>query len=157
MKEKSEFKYLFCILFCIGLIWLRSSYGKMATGNFADNLGNVLTKTFQNNPYLPYKSFLQNFAIPNSQLFGQLVLWGEFATAVSICLSSLYLLLKNPNERMALLSLTAGLAGGVFLNINFWLAFSPNNPGTDNLNLLMIAIQVIGIYYLLKRRLHIFP
>lgn len=138
------------VLLLVGLIWARSSLGKIIGGKFAESLGSVLTKNAQSNPFPVYKQFLESFAIPNSQIFGQLTMWGEFLTAVSITGGSLYLLFKNPNHRLAYIVLIAGLVGGIFLNINFWFAFSWTSPANDSLNLLMIFIQLIGVVTLVK-------
>ena len=145
-----ESKTLLLIILSIGLIWSRSSFGKISSGNFVQGLGKILVKTANNSPYQEYKSFLENIAIPNSYLFGYLVMWGEFLVACSLTFSTLYLLLKNSHPKWIVLALIAGLGGGIFLNINFWLAFSTGNSGTDNLNLLMILIQLIAAYDLLK-------
>ncbi|QQG40601.1 MAG: hypothetical protein HYV37_03465 [Candidatus Levyibacteriota bacterium] len=139
------FKSLLLIFLSVGLIWARSSYDKITRGNFADNLGDVLVKASQNNPYPAFGNFLQTVAIPNSYLFGQMVMWGELLTAVSIISSCLYLLWKNSKQKIALLALKLGLMGGAFLNINFWLTFAHTNSAVDSLNLLMIIIQLVGI------------
>lgn len=138
------------VLLLVGLVWARSSLEKIIGGKFAANLGSVLTKNAQSNPFPMYKQFLESFAIPNPQLFGQLTMWGEFLTAASIIGGSLYLLFRNQNERLAYIVLIAGLVGGTFLNINFWFAFSWTSPANDSLNLLMIFIQLVGIITLVK-------
>lgn len=141
---------LYSISLTTGLIWARSSYGKFASGVFADNLGKTLSKTVQTNPYSFYKDFLQSFAIPNSFLFGQMVLWGEILVAASLVFSTIYLLFKNPNEYYAKIVLALGLFGGAFLNINFWLAFSAGNAAADSLNIYMAVIQFISAIYIIS-------
>lgn len=140
--KNSEFGFLLINL-TLGLVWARSSWGKFTGGKFVDSLGITLTKAAEHNPYYWYKSFLQNFAIPNSVIFGQMVLWGEFLVAVTIIFSSVYLLKKQ--NKFAYFILILGLIGGFFLNLNFWLAFAWTSPATDSLNLLMGAIELIGV------------
>lgn len=138
---------LLLIILTLGLIWVRSSWGKFSSGNFVDSLGGILTKSAEHNNYLWYKSFLQNMVIPNSVIFAQMVLWGEFLVAVAIFFSSIYLL--NKQKKFAFIILISGLLGGLFLNLNFWFAFAWSSPAADSLNLLMGAIEIVGtvIFY----------
>lgn len=144
------FNGLLIVFLAIGFIWAKSSYGKISGGEFAANLGSVLAKNAQTNPYPFYVDFLQAVAIPNSEAFGFMTMWGEFLTAVAIIGGCLYLLFKNPQGKLAFYALIAGLIGGVFLNMNFWLAFSATSASADSLNLLMILIQLIGAITLIK-------
>lgn len=150
IDSKIGSKTVLFIFLSLGFIWSKSAYGKIISGNFADTLGVLLTKNAQNNPYLWYQEFLKNVAIPNSVLFGQLTLWGEALTAISIIGGALYLLIKNSSSKVAYFLLTGGLIGGLFLNINFWLAFSWTSPANDSLNLLMIMVELIGVVSLVK-------
>lgn len=142
-------KSLLLVILSIGLLWLKSSLGKFASGTFVSGLGESLTKAAAKNPYPFFKEFLTSIAIPNSQIFGFLVLWGEFLSAVAIITGSLMLLAKPKSNQLANLILIAGLLGGAFLNITFWLGFGYTSPSTDSLNLLMGVVQIIGIVTLL--------
>lgn len=148
-KQEYFFKGFMVIMLVLGLIWARSSYAKITGGVFAQSLGGVLIKTAPANPYPFYKNFLLNVAIPNSELFGNLTVWGEFLVAVAI-LGGGYLLLKNPANKLFSKALIAGLIGGAFLNLNFWLAFSSTSLSTDSLNLLMFGMEAIGVFVLIK-------
>lgn len=140
---------LIIIFFFLGFTWLRSSWGKITGGKFVDGLAGTLGKLSVNNPFLWYKDFLQNAIIPNSKIFGYLIMWGEFLTAASITLATLYLLLKKDN-RLAFILLILGLSGGAFLNALFWLASSHTGAATDSLNLMMFVIEISGILFALK-------
>lgn len=142
-------KYLLLIILADGLIWLRSSLGKFPPEKFINGLGVVLQKFASNNPYPWYKSFLQNIAIPNSQIFGTFTFYGEILTALSVTLAAVYLLFK-PAKKLILILLLAGLLGGMFLNATFWLASGWMSPSTDSLNLLMLAIQTIALVAVFK-------
>lgn len=145
-------KPLLFIILSIGLIWLRSSLAKFQTGNFIPTLGETLTKAASKNPYPLYKQFLTNVAIPNSQIFGFLVFWGEFLVAISIILGAV-IFLKNPKpKKIVRLILAGGLAGGIFLNLTFWLGFGYTSPATDSLNLLMFLVQIISIKAILDKQ-----
>ncbi len=133
---------LLLIILVVGLTWARSSWGKFESGKFVNSLGAILIKSAEHNPYSWYKSFLQDIAIPNSVIFAQMVLWGELLVAITIIFSSIYLLKKQ--KKLVYIILISGLLGGLLLNLNFWLAFAFTSPSTDNLNLLMGAIELVG-------------
>lgn len=144
-------KPLLAVLLSVGLLWLRSSYGKLTGGTFVNSLGATLTKVAEKNPYPFFKQFLTNTAIPNSQLFGTLTLWGELLSAVAISVGSIILLLNPHPNKLVIVGLLAGLVGGLLLNITFWLGFGYTSPSTDSLNLLMAVIEVIGIVFLMQQ------
>lgn len=148
MERKLD-KYLLAILLFNGLIWARSSFGKFQSGNFADNLDKTLTVFASKNPYPWYKNFLNNIALPNSQLFGNLTMYGELLTAIAIVGGSIYFLWKGFN-RLVALGMLAGLLGGMFLNMIFWLASGWTSPSTDGINLLMFFVQLTGSMYIFK-------
>lgn len=128
-----------------GLIWLRSSFGKVTGGTFVAALGETLGKFAGKNPYPLVKDFLQNTAIPNSQIFGLLTMWGELLSALAITGGVIYLI-TNPKGHKTVVSIVAlGLLGGMFFNVVFWLAAGWTSPSTDSLNLLMFATQVIAL------------
>ncbi|MBI2086276.1 hypothetical protein HYT74_02960 [Candidatus Daviesbacteria bacterium] len=146
----SYLKCFFGIYLIIGLIWARSSLEKIFGGEFVDSLGGILTKVAQANPYLWYKNFLIGVVTPNSQIFANLTMWGEFLTAVSISAGAIYLLLSKTKERASKILLLGGLIGGMFLNTIFWLGFAYTSPATDTLNLLMLLIELLGAVVLIK-------
>lgn len=142
---------LLLIVLSVGLLWLRSSYNKFTSGTFVSDLSETLTKASAKNPYPFFKQFLTDVAIPNSQVFGNLVLWGEFLSAVAIAVGAILLLVSPSPNKFVSLVLIAGLFGGLLLNIVFWLGFGYTSPSTDSINLLMAAIEIIGIFFLMKQ------
>lgn len=151
MKSNSLSKYFLLVLLGLGIIWLRSSYSKFAAGNFAETLGGTLNKFASQNPYSWYKQFLLSVAVPNSSVFGSLVLWGELFAALSLILIPLYLLVNKNANRVLLLVLTLGLIVAAFLNVSFWLASSWTSPSTDSINLLMFIIEIVAIGWCLPQ------
>lgn len=147
MTKNLSNKYLLFIIEVIGLIFLRSSWGKLTGGVFVDSLGVTLSKFAVKNPYPIVADFLNNIAIPNSVIFGQLTMWGEFFTAISLTITALYLLFSSKPNQLINLLLIAGLAVGMFLNGVFWLASGWTSPSTDGLNLLMFLVQLSGLIY----------
>lgn len=139
--------YLLLIILANGVLWLRSSIGKLSSGKFVEELGSTLARFASKNPYPWYKDLLQNTAIPNSHLFGLLTQWGELLVALSTLGAAAYLLIKPAKNRLVLMVLLLGLSGGMFLNAVFWLASGWTSPSTDSLNLLMFGIQFIGAVF----------
>ena len=139
------------IILSVGILWLRSSFAKFTSGTFVNSLGATLTKTAEKNPYPWFKQFLNTVAIPNSQVFGLLVQWGELLSAVAITVGAILLLVNPHPNKLVSLILALGLAGGALLNIIFWLGFGYTSPSTDSLNLLMAVVQIIAIFIILKQ------
>lgn len=144
--SKASAKSLLFILLIIGLLWARSSWGKITGGTFVSSLGGTLGKIVDKNPYPWFKDFLNNTVIPNSSIFGMLTFWGEFISAIFITLGAFVLLISPRGNRPATMILILGLIGGAFLNIIFWLGFGYTSPSTDGLNLLMAAVEIIGVF-----------
>lgn len=128
-----------------GLIWLRSSFGKVTGGTFVSGLGGTLGKFSDKNPYPPVKSFLEGVAIPNASVFGLLTMWGEVLVAVALAGGVIYLLTHPKGNTTVLSFIALGLIGGMFLNLIFWLAAGWTSPSADSLNLLMFATQFIAL------------
>ena len=147
MKNKASQSYLLYIFVALGLIWLKSSWGKLSGGDFVGSLGSTLTRFASQNPYPWYKDFLTSFAIPNSQVFGQLVLWGELLVALGLILIPLYLIFQKKSSRTAYLLLAVSFFGAVLLSVSFWLAAGWTSPSTESVNLLMLLIEAIGLIY----------
>ena len=148
-NSKLFYRGFLSLILLVGLIWLRSGFIKLTEGTFAGNLSSVLVKFASSNPYPFYKNFLQNTAIPNSVMLGNLVMWGEILTSLAITISVIFLLLYSRRSKAAIILLLAGLSGGSFLNLNFWLASAWTGAAADALNVLMMFTQLIGLVTLL--------
>lgn len=140
-------RYLLFILAVVGLIFLRSSLGKITGGEFPASLGKTLAFFSSKNPYPFVKDFLQNIAIPNSALFGLLTMWGEFLIGLSLIICALFLTFSSKRNRAVILLLIAGSGGGMFLNAVFWLAAGWTSPSTESVNLLMFTVELSGLIY----------
>lgn len=150
-KEKMGLKPLLWIILSLGLMWSKSSYGKVTGGTFVSGLGQTLSKVVDKNPYPFFKQFLTDVAIPNSVLFGNLTMWGEVLVAISLTLGAILLLFNPGVNKLVYLAVIGGLAGGLLLNIVFWFGFGWTSPSTDSVNLLMAAIEIVGIIFLVKQ------
>lgn len=144
---------IFLMTLSVGAIWLRSGMEKFSGGTFVDTIAVTLGNFAKKNPFPWYKDFLQTVAIPNAEVFGLLVLWGEFLTGVSIAAACVYLILKpnDENKTISILLLT-GLFFGTLMNLNYWLASGWMSKAVDNLNLLMLAIQLVSLILVVKLR-----
>ena len=147
-----ENKYLYLIFMTAGFIFLRSGYGKVTEGKFVGALASTLGKFAEKNPYPFFKDFLNNFAIPNSQLFGVLTQWGEVLTGLSLFFISAYILFTGKSSKLLYLLLGLGLLGGMFLNGTFYLASGWTSASTESLNLMMFLVELIGLGYILNTR-----
>lgn len=145
-------KHILVILLSVGLIFLRSGYEKFSGGIFVNSLEAILAKTAEKSPYSLFRDFLTTVVIPNSHIFGSLVMWGELLSGIAITFGSVMLLFRPQVNRLVKWVLISGLAGGLFLNINFWLGFGYTSPSADSLNLLMIIIEVVGLRVFTKSK-----
>lgn len=150
MANKNFFYGFMLILLVHGLIWLRSSYSKLYGGKFVDELEKTLVFFASKNPYPLVKDFLQDIAIPNSKLFGNLTMWGEFLSALAIISGTSYLLIRKTPDKKGVIVLIAGLLGGAFLNAVFWFSSGWMSPSTETVNLIMFTTQLIGAVVLIK-------
>lgn len=142
-------KYLLLIFLADGLLFLRSSYGKLVSGKFPEDLGGTLTKFAANNPHSWYKNLLVTQAIPQSHTIGILVMYGEALGALLITVGALGMLLDH-QHRWFRLFLLKGLLITFVLNVMFWLASGWTSPASDSLNLFMAAVEFIGILAVLN-------
>lgn len=144
-------KYLYFIFATIGFIFLRSGYGKVSEGKFVGSLGETLSKFASKNPYPFVKNFLEQTAIPNAEIFGILTMYGEVFAGISLLGASTYLLFAAKSQRAIWVVLGAGLIVGSFLNVVFWLSAGYTSPSTESLNVVMLAVQVVGLAFVWQR------
>lgn len=147
---KNSNKYLYLVFAVIGYIFLKSGFEKITAGKFVGGLGATLTKFAKDNPYPPVKAFLENMAVPNSVVFGLLTQWGEFLTGINLLGLSFWMLFspKTGNKYVKLMVL--GFATGLLLNVTFWLAAGYTSSSTGSLNLVMGAVNLIGLVFVLN-------
>lgn len=151
MKEKINYyqRGFLLIFLAVGFVWAKSALGKVMGGTFVSTMDKSLEKFASGNPYEWYVSFLTSFVIPNAEIFGRLVMWGEVFVAAALLGSILYVL-TNKSNVYALYILLAGLIGGALLNLNYYFASAWMSPSSESLNLLMVLLQSIGIFIQLR-------
>lgn len=149
MKENGN-RYLYVIFAVIGFIFLRSGWGKVSGGEFVGTLGATLGKFASKNPNPIVTDFLNNVAIPNSQIFGFLTMWGEVLTGLNLLVLSAYLLFTKSAKKNVFMLMSLGFAVGFMLNLTFWFAAGWTSASTDSVNLVMGAVNAVGLIYALK-------
>lgn len=150
MKTDKIFYQGFLLMLLVqGAVWFKSGSTKLIEGKFPGILAPILEKFASNNPYPFYKDFLEKTAIPNTQLIGTLVMWGEFFTSLAILIGGVYLLFRITN-RFLMTVFALGLLGGMFLNLNFWLAAGWTGATKESLNLIMLGVELIGFIVIIK-------
>ncbi len=138
-------------LTAVGVIWLRSSLGKITSGEFVTSFGQTANSLAANNPYSFVKEIVVTKVMPNAEFWGMVIMGTELLVACILTLGTLYLLFMKGNRALITMILGCGLLIGIFLNLAFWLAAGHTSTATDSLNLLMIVIQVAGLLHLSKQ------
>lgn len=131
-------------LLAIAWIWLEGGWEKLG-GTFVQGLGSTLEKFASKNPYPAVSDFLLNTAMPNSVLFGNLVVYGELFAAVAIGIYAVASMFGKKFSGMKYLGL-AGFGSGALMSATFWLSAGWLSPSTAGLNLLMLVVEVVGFY-----------
>lgn len=151
----------------IGYLWFMSGLVKIVRGGFPTGLADELTDKSEGT-IAWYKSFLDSVVIPNSSMFGYLIMFGELLIGIALIAGALIWLFRWERlplnvRTLVLLGIILAAIGGIFMNINFHLANGDAHPwllpkdGFDegvDLDSLMPAIQAvfigIGITYLAR-------
>jgi thiosulfate dehydrogenase [quinone] large subunit len=142
----------------IGYEWLAAGWEKLSGGNFVAGINQTLTKFAtlgtppKGNSNGWYVDFLKSTAIPNGELFANLVMYGQILVGIALLGGGLLLMFANlgkyaqPYFWLALIS----LVGGALMNLNFYLAAGWMSPSTSSVNLLMLLIQLVLIGFIYK-------
>lgn len=128
-----------------GYIWLTSGFEKIIAGTFAPGLAKTLGFFASKNPFGWYVSYINNVAIPNAALLGQLVQWGEFLAGVMVLFGALgYFLSSNLKFRKWLrYGMIVAFAGMCLMNANFYFAAGWTSASTHTVNVLMFWVELI--------------
>lgn len=127
----------------ITIIWVRSSIGKITGGVFVNSLEKTLEKFASGNPYGWFATLIDQVALPNIKVIGNLILWGEVFVAIGLSISVLYLLFLHPNKPTGVI-LAGTLVVAMLMNILFWFGSGWMSPSSDGLNLLMFLLELVA-------------
>ncbi len=105
----------------IGFSWLTAGYKKLtgdfdASGFLQNAIANPVTGPDGNPVYSWYVSFLENFALPNVDIFNTIVPLGEFLVGLGLILGCLT---------------TAAMFFGLIMNFSFFMAGTVSHIPTD--------------------------
>lgn len=106
----------------IGYSWLTAGWGKLSSGAFdatgflKNAIANPVKGPDGNAVYSWYVSFLENFALPNVEIFNTIVPLGEFLIGLGLILGCLT---------------TAAMFFGLVMNFSFFLAGTVSHIPTD--------------------------
>ena len=159
---------LLAVQIFLGYEWFMSGLAKVLAGDFASALAATLSDQTKDQTGA-YKSFVDGVVIPNGQLFGYLVIFGELALGIVLISAALLWATRWSQMGLTARKIVLGLivlsgVVAIFMNINFhlagganhpWLlAADPNGEGVD-LDSLMPIIQTIisGVAFVFLRRL----
>jgi len=119
----------------LGIQWLEAGIHKITGGFDASGfLQGTLVKATSENPAVQgwYATFVENFAVPNVELFNILIPYGELLVGLGLVLGA---------------ATIPALIAGAFMNLNFLLA------GTVSTNPILLTVAVVllfvgtGAYY----------
>jgi thiosulfate dehydrogenase (quinone) large subunit len=112
----------------LGIEWLKAGWGK-ATSEFDAGgfIKGAIAKATGEHPAVQgwYAAFLEDFALPNAELFSFLVAWGEVLVGIGLILGA---------------ATIPALLAGAFMNLNFLLA------GTTSTNPILYTLAVILLF-----------
>ena len=112
----------------LGLQWIEAGYHKLTGGFDAGGfLKGALANATGDHPAVQawYADFLQQFAIPNVQIFNVLIPWGELLVGLGLVVG---------------LATLPALIAGAFMNLNFMLA------GTTSTNPILYTAAMILLF-----------
>jgi hypothetical protein len=145
--------WIVLIQWAISFEWLHSGWGKWFGPGFMDNIGKTLAGFAAKNPYPGFANFLTTTAIPNAQVFGQVIRTGEIAVGIALLLSGIIWLTQKSHPVWASWLVALAFFGAALMNLNFFIASGWTSPSTWGINILMLALEIIlGIFYITNRR-----
>lgn len=125
--------------------WLSAGWGKISKGTFVSTIGNSFARFEEGNPHGWYVENVLRVAKDYPTLFGMLVQWGELLTGIGLVAAlALYNQRTRPTlKRFAQPIALLSLAGGMFMNLNFYFAAGWANASTGGFNALLFWAQAI--------------
>ncbi len=151
--KRVSLTWLVLIQWVLAFEWLHSGWGKWAESGFIDNISKTLQTFAAKTPYTSYGEFLTSIAVPNADLFGNLIRLGEMGVGLALAIGGIWLVYKKTIPSYVVAILVIASIGGALMNLNFFLASGWSSPSTWGLNLLMFSVHVIfAIYYIVNRK-----
>jgi hypothetical protein len=150
--KRFSITWLLLIQWALAFEWIYSSIPKWTDSKFIDGIAKTLEGFATKTPHVGYGNFLTGVAIPNAELFGNLIRSGELAVGLGLAISGLFFLIAKRMPALVLWLTVIACFGGALMNLNFFLASGSASPSAWGLNLLMASMEIIlGIFYLQNR------
>ncbi len=128
--------------------WWSAGWEKVSSPAFVDGITKTLGFFASKNPFPWYKDFLLGFAADNALVFAYAVEWSQVAIAFALLLGVYFIAVSAGGKAKRCgyyLSLLA-LAGGMLMNINFYLAAAWTSPATRGSNVVMFWVGIVLVY-----------
>jgi thiosulfate dehydrogenase [quinone] large subunit len=127
---KIPMEYFALIRIALGLCFLTNAIEHLRSGYLTgEGLSRYIEAALRSPfPDPVYRGFLQDVVMPNAPLFGNLLVWGEWAVAL--------LLILGLGTRLA-------AAGALFLTLNYWLSNGVLNVPALHRSFVVIALAVL--------------
>ncbi|NRD79948.1 hypothetical protein HPT25_21670 [Bacillus sp. BRMEA1] len=106
------------LLLIIAYQWLIAFINKVVNKDFFNQLPKQMKDAISSITFQPYATILKNVGIPNSHLFGILVMSGELFVGVIFLLYAIQKLMRKNNRLLAKLGLLATIVGA-FMSLNY--------------------------------------
>jgi thiosulfate dehydrogenase [quinone] large subunit len=106
------------LLLIIAYEWLIASVDKLLTKNYLGNMHKQMVQSVPDIQFHPYASLFKNVGIPQSHLFGILVLLGELAVGLTFAIIAIQLLRGKMRSVLAKCGFVASIIAA-FMNFNY--------------------------------------
>lgn len=106
------------LLLIIAYQWLIAFLNKAVNKDFFSQMPQQMKGAISSITFQPYATLLKNVGIPNSHLFGILVMFGELFVGVIFLLYAIQKMTGKNNKLLAKLGLLATIVGA-FMNLNY--------------------------------------
>lgn len=149
VKGNPSMVWLVLIQWVMAVEWLQSGWGKFTDSKFMDGIEKTLGAfSSPKNPNEWYASFLRDTAVPNADMFGNLVRTSELLGGLVLLIGG-FLVLRSGVTKTVAWVLAVTLLGLAFMNTNFYFAAGYTSPSTAGVNMVMGLTQLIlGVFYL---------
>ncbi len=130
--NKKDFSaWLVVIRLLLGVEWFMAGLGKVLQTDpttFPEGMAGTLGYFASANPNGWYVNLINNSFLPNANVFGYLVMWGELILGVILILG---------------LFVNFAAIGSIFMNLNFFFAAGWLGPSTSSINWIMAGLGFI--------------
>jgi thiosulfate dehydrogenase [quinone] large subunit len=136
------------ILLIIAYEWLIASVDKLLTKNYLGNMHKQMVQSVPDIQFHPYASLFKNVGIPQSHVFGILVLLGELVVGLTFLIMAIQLIRGKMSSALAKCGFVASIIAA-FMNLNYAL-LGGDTLFIDPANAFQESISVDWILFLFE-------